>query len=107
MSHTPSHRNDGATEVGVTEPTTTEPTTTESRLRGHPGDARHPDAEVVEERHTDTRAAYQHEAHEKFGGLNWGACFFGWLVAIAMAILLTSIVGAIVAAVGSSTSVTQ
>jgi hypothetical protein len=46
-------------------------------------------------------------AREKFGGLNWGAVFFGWLVAIAVAILLTSIVGAVLAAAGSNASVTQ
>ena len=46
-------------------------------------------------------------AHEKFGGMNVGAGFFGWLVAIAMTILLISIVGAILTAVGSNTSVTQ
>jgi hypothetical protein len=47
------------------------------------------------------------EARDRFGGLNWGACFFGWLVAIALAILLTSIVGAVVAALGSTTQVSQ
>lgn len=46
-------------------------------------------------------------ARDKFGGLNSGAAFFGWLVAMAVAILLTSIVGAIVAAAGSSAHVTQ
>lgn len=46
-------------------------------------------------------------AREKFGGLNPGAAFFGWLIAIAVAVLLTSIVGAVLAAVGSQTSVTQ
>jgi amino acid transporter len=46
-------------------------------------------------------------AREKFGGANLGACFFGWLVAIAVAILLTSIIGAVVAAVGSNRQVTQ
>jgi amino acid transporter len=46
-------------------------------------------------------------ARDKFGGLNLGAAFFGWLVAIAIAILLTSIVGAVLAAVGSTTNVTQ
>ena len=51
----------------------------------------------------------RHDAHarDKFGGLNWGACFFGWLVAIALAILLTSIVGAIASAVGSNANLTQ
>jgi amino acid transporter len=44
---------------------------------------------------------------ERFGGINWGAAFFGWLVAVAVAILLTSIAGAVAAAVGYNTSVTQ
>lgn len=56
---------------------------------------------------TDVGDSDDSEARDKFGGLNIGAAFFGWLVAIAMAILLTSIVGAVVAAVGSSTNVTQ
>jgi hypothetical protein len=46
-------------------------------------------------------------ARDRFGGLNIGAAFFGWLVAIAIAILLTSIVGAVLAAVGSTTNITQ
>jgi hypothetical protein len=46
-------------------------------------------------------------ARDKFGGLNLGAAFFGWLVAIAVAILLTSIVGAVVAAIGVDTRVSQ
>jgi amino acid transporter len=48
-----------------------------------------------------------HEARERFGGINWGAAFFGWLVAIAMTILLVSIAGAILTAVGSSQNITQ
>jgi len=44
---------------------------------------------------------------EKFGGLNLGAALFGWLVAIAVGILLTSIVGAIAAAVGSNAEITR
>jgi hypothetical protein len=46
-------------------------------------------------------------ARDRFGGLNVGAAFFGWLVAVAISILFTSIVGAVVAAVGSSSTVTQ
>ena len=65
-----------------------------------------PDRRVQDQR-TVTSTPYEDEAREKFGGANWGACFFGWLVAVAVAILLTSIAGAIVAAVSSSTSVTQ
>jgi hypothetical protein len=73
------------------------------------------------ERHEDQTVVHRHdgeadvrrreekhaEARDKFGGVNWGAAFFGWLVAIALAILLTSIVGAIAAAVGSNAQVSQ
>ena len=59
---------------------------------------------------TDHRTDRGHgdlEARDRFGGINWGAAFFGWLVAIALTILLTSIAGAIVAAVGSETNISQ
>jgi len=46
-------------------------------------------------------------ARDKFGGINWGSGFFGWLVAIAVAILLTSIIGAVAGAVSSSAHLTQ
>jgi hypothetical protein len=46
-------------------------------------------------------------ARRRFGGTNWGACFFGWLVAIAFTIVLTSIIGAALAAVGSNAHITQ
>jgi hypothetical protein len=46
-------------------------------------------------------------AREKFGGANAGACFFGWLVAVALTVLLTGVVGAIVAGVGSKAQITQ
>lgn len=52
-------------------------------------------------------ATAQEVRRERFGGLNPGAAFFGWLVAIAVSVLLTGIVGAVVAAVGSSTQITQ
>src|SRR6478672_11795986 len=52
-------------------------------------------------------AAAQDVRKERFGGLNPGAAFFGWLVAIAVSVLLTGIIGAIVAAVGSNTVITQ
>jgi amino acid transporter len=47
------------------------------------------------------------EARDRFGGINWGAAFFGWLVAVAIAILLSSIVGAVASAVGASQNFTQ
>lgn len=37
---------------------------------------------------------------EEFGGLNWGAAFFGWLVAIGVASLLIAILSAAGAAIG-------
>ena len=45
---------------------------------------------------------------EEHGGLNWGAAFFGWLVAIGVATLLTAILSAAGAAIGlTSTSPSQ
>lgn len=60
-------------------------------------------------RHDGHDEIVTHDGHarDKFGGLNVGAAFFGWIVAIGMAILLAGIVGAVLAAVGSSTGVTQ
>ncbi|HEX2232994.1 MAG TPA: hypothetical protein VHG69_06475 [Thermoleophilaceae bacterium] len=37
---------------------------------------------------------------DEYGGLNWGAAFFGWLVAIGMAAILTGILSAAGAAIG-------
>ncbi len=44
----------------------------------------------------DTRA----QQRDEFGGLNWGAAFFGWLVAVGVATLLTAILSAAGAAIG-------
>ena len=42
---------------------------------------------------------------DEFGGINWGASFFGWLVAVGVAALLTALLAAAGAAVGlTSTS---
>ena len=86
----------------------------------HDNDARHDDRHHDAVRHDDRRedeyhdepVAYGHrdrnrDAHERFGGTNLGAAFFGWLVAIGMTILLTSIVGAVATAVGTSVQVNQ
>jgi hypothetical protein len=37
---------------------------------------------------------------DEFGGINWGAAFFGWLVAVGMAAILTGILSAAGAAIG-------
>lgn len=44
---------------------------------------------------------------EAYGGFNFGAAFFGWLVAIALTVLLASIVGAIATALGDELNFTQ
>jgi MFS family permease len=67
------------------------------------GDATHryePTAEQVRE---ENRAA----AHQRFGGTNAGAAFFGWLVAMAMTVLLAGIASAIAAAIGEEVNLTQ
>ena len=46
-------------------------------------------------------------AREEFGGINWGAAFFGWLVAIGVGVLLTALFSAAGAAVGTSVSAGQ
>jgi amino acid transporter len=47
------------------------------------------------------------EAHDRFGGINWGASFFGWLVAIALTVLLSSIIAAVATAIGTNENLTQ
>jgi hypothetical protein len=59
------------------------------------------------DRTDETRDVEVDEAYEKFGGANAGAAFFGWLVALAVAVLLTGVVGAIAAAVGNARNITQ
>jgi hypothetical protein len=50
----------------------------------------------AESRHRDA----EERAREKFGGFNWGAAFFGWLVAVGIATLLTAALSATGAAIG-------
>ena len=47
--------------------------------------------------HLDTARARQ---RDEYGGINWGAAFFGWLVAVGLGSLLVGIVAAAGAAVG-------
>lgn len=55
----------------------------------------------------ERRGIHEGEAHSRFGGINWGAAFFGWLVAVAVALLLTSVIGAVATALGSNANLTQ
>jgi len=40
---------------------------------------------------------------DEFGGLNWGSSFFGWLVAVGVAALITGLLAAMGAAIGLTT----
>jgi MFS family permease len=66
-------------------------------------DAAHRDEPSTEELRAENRSV----AHQRFGGLNWGAAFFGWLVAIALTVLLAGILGALAAAAGEELNLTQ
>ena len=42
---------------------------------------------------------------DRFGGINWGAGFFGWLVAVAVTVLLTGVIGGVAAGTGADEEV--
>jgi MFS family permease len=75
------------------------------RNRTHEPDdpAAHRDEPTAEEIREENRSI----ARERFGGINWGAAFFGWLVAIAMTVLLAGIASAVAAALGEEYNLTQ
>jgi hypothetical protein len=70
-------------------------TTTATRVR---------DRDTVATRRGTTAAGTvpAERARDEFGGINWGAAFFGFLVAIGMAVVLTAIIGAAGTAIGLS-----
>jgi amino acid transporter len=61
-------------------------------------------AGVATRKHLDVARARQ---REEYGGVNWGAAFFGWLVAVGLGSLLVAILAAAGAAVGLTQNVTQ
>jgi hypothetical protein len=79
------------------------------------GDHRGSPEHVAGERHVEHHEDRDHaaparrhdEARDKFGGMNLGADFFGWLVAIGVAALLIGIVGAVTTAVGANLNLSQ
>jgi hypothetical protein len=79
----------------------------------HDHGARDEDRTVVADRdgeHAPVRehyAAEEERRREKYGGINWGAGVFGWLVAVGLSILLTGIVGAVAAGIGYNEDVSQ
>ena len=54
----------------------------------------------------DERVYDEARARDKFGGANLGAGFFGWIVAVGMATLLTGILAVVATVVGYSNSIT-
>jgi hypothetical protein len=52
--------------------------------------------------HRDPGEIAREHQHEEFGGLNWGAAFFGWLVAVGLGAILTALLSAAGAAIGFS-----
>ena len=60
-------------------------------------------AAVGTREHMRTARARQ---REEYGGINWGAAFFGWLVAVGLGALLVAILAAAGAAVGLTQNVT-
>ncbi|HET8952853.1 MAG TPA: hypothetical protein VFN44_20185, partial [Solirubrobacteraceae bacterium] len=66
--------------------------------------AAHPHAGPVATRETMHRV--RERQREEYGGINWGAAFFGWLVAVGLGSLLVAILAAAGAAVGLTENVT-
>ena len=60
-------------------------------------------ATAAHPRRVTTRDTMDHvraRQREEYGGINWGAAFFGWLVAVGVAVLLTGLLAAAGAAIG-------
>jgi amino acid transporter len=73
-------------------------------------DERHTPAPPVRDPGTEPAATTTYEPHAirarqraEFGGFSWGSAFFGWLVAIGLAVLLTAIAVAAGTAIGLTT----
>jgi uncharacterized membrane protein len=64
-----------------------------------PRDERRPAGDEVRDR---PAAAARERQRAEFGGINWGAAFFGWIVAVGIGALLTAMVSAAGAAVAIS-----
>jgi hypothetical protein len=55
----------------------------------------------------DTMRHMRARQREEYGGINWGAAFFGWLVAVGIAVLLTGLLAAAGAAIGLTESTAE
>ncbi len=82
-------------------------TTTDTAATGTTGTTttRAVDREPTVDR-AERAAIARDNAYERFGGINLGAGVFGWLVTVAVTVLLTSIIGAVVAGLDDTTDIT-
>jgi hypothetical protein len=80
-------------------PDTDYQTTDEARDRRR-HDRVHDGDEVRDDRAHAGPAAVRERQRDKYGGFNLGAAFFGWLVAVGIAVLLTALLSAAGAAIG-------
>lgn len=69
-------------------------------------DGRTQEHDVVD-RHRHNEDGRRAALRDTYGGMNWGACFFGWLVAVGLTVLLGAIISAVASAVGASQDLTQ
>ncbi|MDQ3573160.1 MAG: hypothetical protein M3383_09935 [Actinomycetota bacterium] len=76
------------------------------RFRGHTHDEAHHENDDEAHHETTRRSvepgAARERQHDEYGGTNWGAAFFGWLVAVGLGALLTALVAAAGAGVAIS-----
>src|SRR3954454_11742069 len=99
---TPSTDNGGG--VATDERGYADDTGTDQRTSAMPGNGDGAAATTTRPRANDDAVLVDREARlrqrDEFGGINWGASFFGWVVAIGIGVLLTAIVSAAGAAIG-------
>jgi hypothetical protein len=112
VAERPSEERTTAMETGRTEPGATR--TRDEAMREEPATTRHAPARgatAAAAGGTAARREHMHAARERqreeYGGVNWGAAFFGWLVAVGLGSLLVAILAAAGAAVGLTENVSQ
>lgn len=97
--------NRGATHASHDTSETTGTTTTDETGRTRTVD-RTVDRDAPVHDRAERASIARENAYERFGGINLGAGVFGWLVTVAVTVLLTSIIGAVVAALDSTNDIT-
>jgi hypothetical protein len=112
VAERPSEERTTAMDTGRTEPGATR--TRDEAMREEPATRRRPlarGATAAAAGGTVARREHMHAARERqreeYGGVNWGAAFFGWLVAVGLGSLLVAILAAAGAAVGLTENVSE